>query len=299
MKKSYYSYLLFVGSMLIFGTIGIFRKYIPVSSGILACARGLIGAGFLLIYCLIFRKRSGKGIDGKNFIKLVIVGMAIGINWILLFEAYKFTKVGTATLCYYMQPTIVVILAPIFLKERLTVKKAICGIVSIVGMVLVSGIVNGHGNGVADITGILFGLGAAVFYASVVIMSKKIQVEDAYLKTIIQLFSAAVVLIPYILVSEDFSSISLDKVSLVMILVVGVVHTGIAYAMYFAGMHGLKAQSVAVLSYIDPVSALVLSAVLLNEAMDFLGIVGAVLIIGAAIISETDVSFLKLKNNKI
>ncbi len=295
MKKHTTSYFLFIASMLIFGTIGIFRKYIPISSGTLACARGLIGSSFLLLFCLAFRRKKLKNPGGKNIFKLIIIGSAIGINWILLFEAYRLTTVGTATLCYYMQPTIVILLAPLFFKERMTVKKAVCAVVSIVGMVLVSGILNGFGNGASDFKGILFGLGAAAFYASVVIMSKKIKVEDAYTKTIIQLAAAAIVLVPYLFVTENFGSVSMSPGSIAMIVVVGIVHTGVAYALYFAGMQGLNAQSVAVLSYIDPVSALVFSATILGETMDVYGIIGAVLIMGAALICEADFSHIKRK----
>ena len=119
-------------------------------------------------------------------------------------------------------------------------------------------------------------------------MNKKVQVEDAYAKTIIQLASAAIILIPYLLITEDFSAISLNGLAIVMVLIVGIVHTGIAYAMYFGSMKDLKAQTVAVLSYIDPVFALLLSALVLHEKLTLFGIIGAVLVIGSALVSETD-----------
>lgn len=274
-----------ISSMLIFGTIGIFRRYIPISSGLLAFSRGLLGGAFLLLFVFARGGRLAR-IEGKKLLLLALTGAVMGMNWICLFEAYNYTAVSTATMCYYMQPTIVILLSPLVFKERLSLKKLLCAAAAIVGMVFVSGMTEGNGIQAQDITGILYGLAAAALYATVVIMNKKVQIDDDYEKTIIQLVSAAVILIPYLLLTEDFSAISLDKLAVVMVLIVGLVHTGIAYALYFGSMKGLKAQSVAVLSYIDPVFALILSAIVLGEKLSAFGIFGAVLVIGSAIVSE-------------
>lgn len=275
-----------IGSMLIFGTIGIFRRYIPLSSSMLAFARGILGGLVLLFFVKLKGASIRHSIGVKKFFLLALSGALMGVNWILLFEAYNNTTVATATLCYYMEPTIVILLAPFIFKEKLTPKKLVCALVSIAGMCLVSGIFEAGGVHASDLKGVFFGLGAAVLYSSVVIMNKLMQIDDAYEKTIIQLFSAAVVLIPYLIFTEDFSSFDLKPFAIAMILVVGIVHTGIAYALYFGSIRGLKAQSIAVLSYIDPVSALILSSLILGERMTVQGIVGAVLIIGAAFICE-------------
>lgn len=287
-NKRIASYSMLIGSMLIFGTIGIFRRYIPLSSGLLACVRGLLGALVLYVFIKLKGRKLCHGIGIKKLLLLLLTGALIGANWMLLFEAYRYTTVATATLCYYMQPTIVIFLSPLFFGEKLSVKKLICAFVSVVGMIFVSGIIDGNGLPVSDVKGILFGMSAAAVYASIVIMNKKIQIEDAYEKTIIQLFSAALILIPYVLVTENFSNIKFSLFSVVMIVVVGIVHTGIAYALYFASMKSLNAQSIAVLSYMDPVSALILSALVLKERLTVYGSVGAVLIIGSALISEVD-----------
>ncbi len=285
-QKKALSYLMLISSMLIFGTIGIFRRYIPLSSGSLAFARGLIGALFLTAFTKITGHRAEQNIEKKKLVILVVSGMLIGINWMLLFEAYNYTTVATATLCYYMQPTIVILLSPLIFREKLTVKKLICAMVAMTGMVLVSGIAEGGGIRSVDGKGIIFGISAAFVYAAVVILNKKVQVEDAYTKTIIQLFSAAVVMVPYLLLTEDFASISLNTRAIIMILIVGIIHTGIAYAFYFGSMNRLKVQSIAVLSYIDPVSALLFSFIILHESMTGWGMIGAVLIIGSALWSE-------------
>jgi len=279
------SYMMLITSMLIFGTIGIFRRYIPLSSAMLAFSRGILGSVCLILF-LALKKHKLPKIKKKTLFLLIITGALIGLNWILLFEAYNYTTVATATMCYYMQPTIVILLSPLVLREKLAMKKLLCAATAIVGMIFISGMLEGNGVGTKDTMGILCGLGAASLYATVVILNKKIQIEDAYQKTIIQLSSAAVVLIPYLFITENLSEIKLDVLAILMVLVVGIVHTGIAYALYFGSMKNLKSQSIAVLSYIDPVFALLLSAVVLSENLTIFGMVGAVLIIGSAMISE-------------
>ncbi len=279
------SYLMSITSMLIFGTIGIFRRYIPLSSALLAFSRGILGGLCLLVFMhLTHRKKERVG--KKNLILLIITGALIGLNWIFLFESYNYTTVSVATMCYYMQPTIVILVSPFFLKEKLTPKKLICAFLAVVGMFLISGMADGGGIDRSDMTGILYGLGAAALYASVIILNKKISVEDAYQRTMIQLFAASFTVVPYILLTEDISSVSLSAESVLMVLIVGIVHTGIAYAMYFGSMKGLRAQSIAVISYIDPVFALILSALVLGETLTAWGIIGAVLIMLSALLSE-------------
>ena len=283
--KNLKSYAMFISSALIFGTIGIFRKYISLSSGILACSRGLLGCAFLLIFVTL-RGHKLEKLPGKKLALLALTGALIGFNWILLFESYNYTTVATATMCYYMQPTIIILLSPLVFREKLTPKKICCAVAAIIGMVFISGITEGSGVGSQDIMGIICGLGAAALYASVVILNKKVPVEDAFAKTIVQLFCASVTLIPYLLLTADLSAVSLNTTAVILVLVVGIVHTGIAYAMYFGSMEKLNAQSVAVLSYIDPVFALLLSAAILREKLTVFGIIGTVLIIGSALISE-------------
>lgn len=284
-EKNLKSYCALIAAMLIFGTIGIFRRFIPLSSGVLAFARGLLGSAFLSVFMRVSR-RSAERIGGKTLLLLVLTGALIGFNWIFLFEAYNYTSVATATMCYYMQPTIVILLSPLFLHERLTRRRLLCAAAAVAGMILVSGITDEAATGARDLTGVLFGLGAAALYAAVVILNKKITLDDAYRRTTIQLISAAVTLLPYLLLTEDFSAIRLDARSIAMVLFVGAVHTGLAYALYFGGMKRLKAQSIAVLGYIDPVFALLLSAAVLHEPLSLIALLGAALIIGSALVSE-------------
>ena len=273
-------------AMVIFGTIGIFRKYIPLPSGIVACARGLLGVVFLLVFIKIKKIKMAREAIKKHLWILLVSGGFIGLNWVLLFESYRYTSVAVATLCYYMAPIFVMIVSPFLLKEKLTVKKVVCVIVALIGMVFVSGVLDGGISDVSEMKGILFGLGAAALYATVIMMNQKLREVPTYDKTIMQLGAAAVVLIPYILFVEDLSAVVLTPLIVFMLIIVGVVHTGIAYALYFGSMNGLKAQTVALFSYIDPIVAIILSAMFLKEPMTIYSAIGAVLVLGATMISE-------------
>ena len=282
------SLVMLVSSMLIFGTIGVFRRFIPVSSAFLAFSRGLLG-GLCILLFLRLKKRKAEGrLPRRALLGLIVSGALIGINWILLFEAYNHTTVAVATLCYYMQPTIVMLLSPLVFREKLTAKKAACAAVAILGMVLVSGVAGGSGTQGSSFRGVLLGLGAAVFYSAVVIMNNMIAGVDPWQKTYIQLLSAGLVMVPYLLLTGGIDPGSFTPLTVVLLLVVGIVHTGIAYVLYFGSMDGLRVQSVAILSYIDPVSALLFSAILLQEPLSLLNIVGAVMIIGSAVVSELE-----------
>lgn len=273
-------------SMVIFGTIGIFRKFIPLPSGIVACARGILGVTFLLAFIKIKKIKMDRESIGNHWKILVISGAFIGLNWVLLFESYRYTSVAVATLCYYMAPIFVMMVSPFLLKEKLTAKKILCVLAALLGMVFVSGILDGGISDISELKGVLFGLGAAALYASVVLMNQKLRKVPTYDKTIMQLAVAAAVLIPYIFVAEDFSGVTLTPFIVVMLFIVGVVHTGIAYALYFGSMNDLKAQTVALFSYIDPIVAIILSALFLKEPMTIYSGIGAVLVLGATMISE-------------
>lgn len=282
------SKIMLILSMIIFGTIGIFRRYIPVSSASLAMIRGFIGMLTMLLVIGIKCTKIDFNLVKKHLVILILSGAFIGINWILLFESYNYTSIAVATLCYYMAPVFVMILSPIFLKERLTVRKVICIIVALVGMVFVSGILV-PSEGETDFRGVLFGLGAAAFYATVILLNQKLKELSAYDKTIFQLGSAAIVILPYVLVIGNTGFGELNLFAIGMILVVGIVHTGIAYALYFGSMSKVPAQTVALFGYIDPIVAILLSAVFLSEPMGVNEVIGTVCILCATIVSELPV----------
>ncbi len=284
MKKSTSARLSVLFSMFIFGTVGLFVKYIPLPSAAVAAVRGIVGTGFLLICMLIKRQKPSFSAIKQNALYLFLSGAALGFNWILLFESYKHTTVATATLCYYLAPVFVVFVSPILLKEKLSPRSAIAAVIALLGMVPVSGVLGGEIKGAR---GIVFGIAAAVLYATVIMLNKKLKDITAYDKTVVQLFVSAAIISPYVLITTDFSEIALTGTEFLLLIAVGIVHTGIAYALYFGALPNISAQSAAILSYIDPVTAVVLSAVLLRETITLPIIIGALLILGSSFLSET------------
>lgn len=269
----------------IFGTIGLCREYIGLSSAAVAFSRGVLGCAFLLLFMLVTRKRFDRPAVKRNALLLCLSGAAIGVNWVLLFEAYRYTTVATATACYYLAPMFLLLASPI-IGEKLTVKKIICIAVALIGMVFVSGVMEGGVPQLSELTGVLCGVGAAVFYATVMVLNKKLSPIPAYDKTAIQLAMASAVVLPYMLFTGGADISGMDTIGWVLLALVGIVHTGLAYTMYFGAMGKLPANTVAVFSYLDPVIAVLLSALVLREKMTVWGIVGTVLILGSALYSE-------------
>ncbi len=275
-----------IAAMCIWGTIGLVRRFLPVSSGFLAMSRGLMGAAFLLLLIRLRGNRLSAASVRANGALLALSGAMIGFNWILLFEAYRYTTVAIAELCYYMAPVFILIAAPFVLRERLTLRKLLCVAAALVGMALVSELTKTGFAGVGDGRGILFGLSAAALYACVVLLNKRIHGIDALDKTVVQIACAGLVLIPYVLLTEDLSAMTLTPLSVALLLMVGLVHTGLAYALYFGSMEVLPAHTLALLGYLDPVLAILFSALLLREPMSLMQALGAVLILCAAIVAE-------------
>ena len=271
-------------AMTIFGTIGLFVKFIELPSTVIALSRGALGTLFLLLVLKLLKRRINTASVKSNFKHLVIAGVALGLNWIFLFEAYRLTSVATATLAYYMAPIILILLSPILLHERVPVGKWICVICALFGMSLISGVWEGSENVALD--GITMGLIAACFYASVVINNKFLKGLDPYDSSIVQLAVAAIVLLPYVFFTVDFSILKPDTTTIGLTLAVGILHTGVAYWLYFSALPKLEAARIAIFSYIDPAIAILLSVFVLMEPMTTAGVIGAVLILGAALASE-------------
>lgn len=278
------TYAQFIMAMVIVGTIGIFRRNIALSSAALAFSRGILGSLSLGAFVKVRGQKIFHGMERKKLFLLILNGAIIGVNWIFLFEAYRFTTVAVATLCYYLQPTLLILVSPIFFKEKLTGKKLFYALIAFLGMVLVSGVLGGGDTG--SLKGVAFGLAAAVLYTMAVVINKITLGVDPYEKTIIQLASAGIVLIPYILMTEDISAVQLDTITIILVLIVGIIHTGLVYFFYFGSMEHMSAQAVAVFSYIDPVVAVIASWAFLGEPLTVPVIIGAVLIIGSAFLSE-------------
>ena len=284
MKKAMNPRLMMIVSMAIFGTLGIFVRNIPVSSGELALYRAILAASLIGFYLLATKQEIPFSKIKKDVPFLLASGVAMGINWILLFQAYKYTTVSLATLSYYFAPVIVTLVCPILFKEKLTGRQIICFVMSTLGLVLITGI--GDIGGSRNFIGILFGLGAAVFYATVVLINKFIRHVEGIHRTFLQFLGAIVALLPYVLMSSGISIGSMNTVGWLNLLIVGLVHTGVTYCMYFSSLKELPGQKAAILSYIDPLVAVIISVTILGESMTLMQLVGGVLILGFTLWNE-------------
>ena len=279
------SKLKIIFAMIVFGTIGLLVKNINISSGEIAFFRAIIATIVILIYKTFTKKRLDLKEIKKDIPILFISGIAMGGNWILLFEAYNYTTISMATLSYYFAPVIVMVVCPIIFKERLTLKQIICFLMSTIGLVLVIG-VSGISSGRSNLIGIAFGICAAVLYATVIILNKFIKKVTGIDRTLIQFIAAIIVLIPYLALTSGINLGSLDNKGIINLIILGVVHTGIAYCLYFESLKNLKGQEAAILSYIDPLVAIILSVSILNESITTLQLVGGVLILGFTLLNE-------------
>ena len=274
-----------IASMTVFGTIGLFVKSIPLSSGEISLFRAIAAIVLLAGYMLITKKRISFKDAKKEALLLFLSGAAMGFNWILLFEAYKYTSVSIATLAYYFAPVIVTLVCPILFKEKMGAKQWICFGMSTLGIFLLTGI-GGFSSDARHITGILLGLGAAGLYATVVLLNKYIKRTENVQRTLMQFIAAAAVLLPYVLLTGGIKIHTLDTKGWTALIILGVIHTGIAYCIYFSSIKNLSGQQTAILSYIDPLVAVLLSLFVLGEEITPLQLLGGALILGFTLWNE-------------
>ena len=284
MKKTNNARWMLVTSMVIFGTLAPFVRRISVTSGELALYRAVMAAVLIGVFLLVTGQKIPFRSIKKELVLLLLSGMAMGFNWILLFEAYRYTTVSVATLSYYFAPVIVTVACPLLFREKLTGKQILCFIGSTAGLVLITGI--GELGGGRHFTGILFGLGAAVLYATVILLNKFIKKVEGIHRTFLQFLAAILVLIPYVAMTSGVTLGGMDGLGWGCLLVVGLIHTGITYCMYFSSLKELPGQKAAILSYLDPLVAVLISVTILHEPMTAVQAIGGVLILGFTLWNE-------------
>lgn len=285
MKHTFRARLSLAASMAIFGTLAPFVRNIPVSSGELALYRAILAAVLIGAFLLITGQKLPLRQLGRELPLLLFSGIAMGINWVLLFEAYKYTTVAISTLSYYFAPVIVTAVCPFLFKEKLTKKQFLCFLMSTLGLSLVIGITD-LGSGGNDLLGVAFGLGAAVFYATVILLNKFIKGVAGIQRTFLQFLAAVCILLPYVLLSGGISLGNMDSTGWICLLIVGLIHTGITYCLYFSSLKELPGQEAAILSYIDPLVAVVIGVLVLGEPLSWQQLIGGSLILGFTLWNE-------------
>lgn len=214
----------------------------------------------------------------REALKLIAAGICLGVNWALLFEAYKLMSVSMATLTYYTSPVIVLLLSPVLLKEKQSVRAYIGMAAAAVGLVLAVGL----SDAAITVTGLLVGLGSAVFYAALIVFNKKIDGVSGLPLTTIEMVIAACVMVPYVLLTGGRIGFPPDMEGTLYLLFLCLVNTGLACFMYFSSMNKLPARAVALFGYVDPVSALIFSAVFLGDRLGVAQLAGAALVFAGA-----------------
>ena len=272
-------------SMMLFGTIGTLSRYINMPSSIICLGRAFFGVITILILLSARKEKPDTEAIRRNFWWLLLSSTLMCCNWICQFEAYKYTTIATGTLCYYMQPVFYILAGAVVLKEKLTVKKICCVAVAFGGMILVSGVLQ-TGLHLSELKGVIFGVSGGFFYAMVVLINKYMKDISPVNTTIMQLALVSVIMLPYSAATGAFGEVSITTVGIICLLILGVLHTGIGYIIYFDAVNKLPTQTVGILSYIDPVEAVMLSAFFLKEPISIFTVIGAVMILGAAAVSE-------------
>ena len=269
---------MYIASLLIFGSNGVFAAHIDLSSAEIVCMRTLIGSAALILVLLLSRTGLDWGAMRREALKLIAAGICLGVNWALLFEAYKLMSVSMATLTYYTAPVIVLLLSPVLLKEKQSVRAYIGMAAAVVGLVLAVGL----SDAAITATGLLVGLGSAVFYAALIVFNKKIDGVSGLPLTTIEMVIAACVMVPYVLLTGGRIGFPPDMEGTLYLLFLCLVNTGLACFMYFSSMNKLPARAVALFGYVDPVSALIFSAVFLGDWLGVAQLAGAALVFAGA-----------------
>ena len=286
------SLIFFIASMVIFGTNGLIVANISLGSAEIVLMRTFLGSLFLLAIVLVKRSFSFAELKA-DLIPATIGGAALGLNWVLLFSAYRSAGVGLSTLTYYCGPIIVLALSPVLFREKLTWNKLLAIAAVAVGMFCITGDIE-PGSDVQ--TGILFGGGAALLYASLIVTNKRVKRLSGLNCAMYELIVAFFVVLIYLLASNVKLPVIPAAEDIVWVLVIGLVNTGLAYYLYFSSLQKLPGQTVALVCYIDPLTALLVSGAFLGEKLLGVQIAGAVLILGGACLGE--LKFKKTENKK-
>ncbi|MBQ7894981.1 MAG: DMT family transporter [Oscillospiraceae bacterium] len=287
MSKSTSAKLSLLLGVFLFGTLGGFSRFVTLPTTVTTMIRGFVAAPFLLLIVRLRGKRLDTEAIKKNLIPLVLGGLLLAAAMITLFEAYKCMSVAAATMFYNLAPIIYVALSPILFKEKLTGKKIFCILMAFMGVVLVSNLIEtGLPTSLEEAKGIIFGLACAVSYSALTVINKKVKGVPAFDKTIVQIAVLGIALLPVNLISGSLKGLTFEPLSTVMLLVICIFHTGIAYLCYFGSLEHIPANTAALLTYIDPMTAVLMSAFILHEPMTLLNVLGVVMILGAALISE-------------
>lgn len=286
-KNKIHSFSKYLFSLILFGSNGTIASFIALNSRQTVLLRTLIGSLFLLFLFLISGKKFTFYKHKKQFAFLAISGMAMGGSWMFLYEAYRRIGVGISSLLYYCGPIIVIALSPILFKERLTVNKIIGFIIVFCGVVLLN--INTFDKS-GNTFGVICGLLSAVLYAFMIIFNKKATDIVGFENSLLQLFFAFFTVAVFVGITAGYN-FKIPTESIIPILILGLLNTGVGCYFYFSSITNLKVQTVAVCGYLEPLSAVMFSAFILKEKLLTMQILGIFLIINGAILCECKIKY--------
>lgn len=276
-KKHTINYIL---GLLLFGLNGIVASQISLSSGSIVFFRTLIGSVLLITVFLISGGRFQFLSINKIHLAFVVgSGIAMGVSWMFLYEAYQRICVGLASLIYYTGPVFVVLISPVLFREKLTSRKILCFVFVLTGMILTN-LSQLQGGG--DTIGFLCGIGSAVLYAFMVILNKKAETITDMKNAAIQLTVSFLTVTLFMLFRQGITVPS-GGAQWCWMFLLGFINTGVGCYLYFSSIGYLPVQTVSILGYLEPLSALLFSVIILEESFSFVQIIGAILILGGAV----------------
>ena len=278
--------LVMICAQLIFGTTAIFTKLAALPASFICMSRGGLGFVFLLILYAVIGVKIDFSAIRRNLVLLIITGASLAMHWILVYESYAYTRVATSSLCFYTAPIFVILLGPFVVGERMTIKKLACVLAALFGLSLVSGFWQESGSFVNELPGILLSLSGALLYAIEIFLCKKLKGISSYDVTIVNMLMVFIVSAINVAFRVDISAIQFSVSSVVYLFILGAMNTATAYVLYFKAFRGMQAHSVAMLSYISPVTTVFLSGLVLRESLDIYDLIGGVLILGACFVNE-------------
>ncbi|MBQ3295212.1 MAG: EamA family transporter [Erysipelotrichaceae bacterium] len=269
-------------ALTLYGTIGLFLHFIKYSSEFVVLCRGTIGSLFILLVLLSRKAKIDWQSIRNNLRYLMISGFALGFNWVFLFAGYRH-GIAITSLCNYLAPLIVVVIMATLYKEKINSRQLMCIGLAFVGMLLLTGIFESQSSG--DIRCVIYGSLAALGFVILVICNKKLKDIKDLEKTFMQLFFSVLIVFPYVLFNDGFPK-EFDLLSTILVIILGVLHTGVAYICYFGSINILDAQTIAVLGYLEPVLNFLLGTIVLKENISVYSIIGAIMILLASIGNE-------------
>lgn len=276
------SYLKYITALLLFGSNGVISKYINLPSNQLVLIRSAIGALTLIIIYYASGNKIKKTHQYKDIFYIVLSGIAMALDWLLLFAAYNKIGICLSDLINYTGPIIVIALSPLILKERISAVAFLSLFITIIGVLLLS---QSAVTGDINIQGIIYAILSAVAYAAMILSDKKAKNIIGLDNSLLQLSFAAISIAIIVLV-KDGIHISFTFQSIIPILWLGIFNTGIGCMLYFSTIGDLPTQSVAILGYLEPMFSVLLAFLILHETMTYMQIIGAILIIAGSLLSE-------------